>query len=140
LNEREGAFFSELFGDRSEADHVGEQRCHLPPLAGRRGWVRRSGGVAHRVLPSVSNSSVAWYFSRMIARRGPDTTARDQGASFRAVTTSASFAPFVMPLEDGRSLRIPSFAGTHRECLFRVGNSRTLSGLGIFAWATMAMD
>ena len=48
LDQRERTFLAEPLGDRGEADHVREQRRHLPPLARRRGRVRGCGyGVAH---------------------------------------------------------------------------------------------
>ena len=52
LDQRERALLAEPLGDRGEADHVREQRRHLPPLARRRGRVRGSGaGLAHLNAP-----------------------------------------------------------------------------------------
>jgi hypothetical protein len=54
LDQRERAFLAQPLGNRGEADHVREKRCHLPPLArGRGGSGGSRGSVAHPSGPQV---------------------------------------------------------------------------------------
>jgi hypothetical protein len=54
LDQSKRALLAEPFGDRGEADHVREQRRHLPPLARRRSQVHgMARGVGHVNAPQA---------------------------------------------------------------------------------------